>query len=74
MIDGEVRETYLGVAFLSGPEKVEFGESFTAELALMFWPHPVYESLTPGATFTIREGAQVVGYGRVKGVLPAAGL
>ena len=25
----------------------------------MYWPHPMYESLVPGATFTIREGAQV---------------
>jgi hypothetical protein len=36
---------------------------------LMYWPHPVYESLVAGATFTIREGAQVVGYGRVGQVL-----
>jgi hypothetical protein len=40
-----------------------------AELVLVYWPHPVYESLVPGATFTIREGAQVVGYGQVRKVL-----
>ena len=74
LIGNEVQETYLGVAFMSGPTRVEFSEPFTAELVLMFWPHPVYESLVPGATFTIREGAQVVGYGRVKRLLPAAGL
>jgi translation elongation factor EF-Tu-like GTPase len=68
-IGNEIQETYLGVAFLSGPEKVELGESFIAELVLLYWPHPVYESLVPGATFTIREGAQVVGYGRVGQVL-----
>ena len=65
-VGNEIQETYLGVAFLSGPERVESGESFLAELVLMYWPHPVYESLVPGATFTIREGAQVVGYGQVK--------
>jgi translation elongation factor EF-Tu-like GTPase len=68
-IGNEVQETYLGVSFVSGPEKVEPGEAFLAELLLMYWPHPVYESLVPSATFTIREGAQVVGYGRVKEVL-----
>ncbi len=31
-IGNEIQETYLGVAFLSGPEKVEPGESFLAEL------------------------------------------
>ena len=68
-IGNEIQETYLGVAFVSGPEKVEPGESFLAELRLMYWPHPMYESLVPGATFTIREGAQVVGYGQVRRVL-----
>ncbi len=68
-IGNEIQETYLGVAFLSGPEKVEPGESFLAELLLMYWPHPMYESLVPGATFTVREGAQVAGYGQVKKVL-----
>jgi hypothetical protein len=64
-----IQETYLGVAFLSGPEKFEAGESFLAELALIFYPHPAYDSLVPGATFTIREGPVVVGFGEVKRVL-----
>ena len=68
-IGDEVQEPYLGVAFVSGPEKVEPGEAFLAELLLMYWPHPMYESLVPGATFTIREGPQVVGYGQVQRVL-----
>lgn len=67
------QETCLGVAFLAGPENAKPGESFPAELALIFWPHPAYDSLTPGATFTIREGAQVVGYGRVKRVVVGGG-
>ena len=64
-----IREIYLGVAFLSGPEKYEAGEPFVAELALIFYPHPAYDSLVPGATFTIREGPIVVGFGEVKRVL-----
>ena len=65
-----IDETYLGVAFVSGPERVEFDRAFTAELALIFDPHPAYDALVPGATFTIREGARVVGFGEVKRVLP----
>ena len=68
-VAGVCQETYLGVAFLAGPEKVEAGKSFSAELALIFYPHPAYDSLAPGATFTIREGAQVVGYGHVRRVI-----
>ena len=68
-----IQETYLGVAFLSGPEKVECGEPVLAELALIYYPHPEYDSLVPGATFTIREGSKIVGYGQVKKVfLPDA--
>jgi len=66
----EIQETYLGVAFLEGPGKVVAGEPFLAELALIYYPHPAYESLAPGATFTIREGAKVVGFGEVKRFLP----
>ena len=68
-VGNEIQEAYLGVAFVSGPESIEPGEPFLAKLLLMYWPHPMYESLVPGATFTIREGAQVVGYGRVKRVV-----
>lgn len=68
-IGNEIQETYLGVAFVSGPSKIESGKSFPAELALMYWPHPMYESLVSGVTFTMREGARIVGYGRVKRIL-----
>jgi translation elongation factor EF-Tu-like GTPase len=71
-IGNEIRETYLGVAFLSGPAQVEPGEPFLAELVLLYWPHRTYEALSVGATFTIREGAQIVGYGQVKRLLIGA--
>src|SRR5687767_11390372 len=61
-IGNVIQETYLGVVFLSGPEKVEFGEPILVEMALLYYPNPVYDSLVPGATFTIREGPKVVGY------------
>ncbi len=47
-----------------------FSKPYLVELALIYNPHPAYESLVPGATFTIREGAKVVGYGQVKRLLP----
>jgi hypothetical protein len=56
----------LGVQFQQTDEKLEFNKPFTAELILVYYPHPIYEALVPGATFTIREGAQIVGFGKVK--------
>jgi translation elongation factor EF-Tu-like GTPase len=69
IVGNEIQETYLGVVFLSGPDAVEAGEPFLAELALIYYPHPAYDSLAPGATFTIREGPKVVGFGEVKKLL-----
>ena len=66
IIGNEIQETYLGVAFLSSPKEVEFNKSFLAELVLMVYPHPAYEAVIPSATFTIREGATIVGYGKIK--------
>jgi translation elongation factor EF-Tu-like GTPase len=68
-IRNEIQETYLGVAFVSSPSNIESGKSFPTELVLMYWPHPMYESLVPGVTFTMREGARIVGYGQVKRIL-----
>ena len=70
VVGNEIQETYLSIAFQSSSEKVEFNKPFLAELVLMHYPHPIYDSLVPNATFTIREGAQIIGYGQVKG-LPA---
>ncbi len=70
ILDGNfIQETYLGVAFQASEENLEFNKSFLAELVLMHYPHPEYESLVPNTTFTIREGAQIVGYGQVKRLL-----
>lgn len=65
-IGNVIQETYLSIAFLSGPENAQPNETFTAELVLIGWPNPVYHSLIPEATFTIREGVSIVGYGKVK--------
>jgi hypothetical protein len=58
-------ETYIGVAFVGGPEKLHPGETAEVELALMYYPHSIYDGVKNGATFTVREGATIVGYGKV---------
>jgi hypothetical protein len=60
-----IDEEILAVAFEDGPPNPQIGESLRVTLVLMFWPHPAYEKLVPGATFTVREGVSVVGYGKV---------
>lgn len=65
MIGNVGQETYLGVRFEADSERVEPGQLFPTKLILLYYPHPDYSPLVTGATFTIREGARVVGYGRV---------
>ena len=65
----EIQETYLGVVLLSGPDRLEFGEQYLVDLGLMYYPQVAYESVVPGATFTIREGPHIVGFGQVKDLL-----
>jgi hypothetical protein len=66
LVNNVAQETYLGVAFVAGPSNVVAGQSFIAELALMYWPNVSYDSLVSGATFTIREGPHIVGFGSVQ--------
>jgi hypothetical protein len=65
-VNNVAQETYLGVAFLDGPTNVVAGQTFIAELALMYWPNVSYDWLVPGATFTVREGPNIVGFGTVQ--------
>ena len=59
-------EEYIGVAFHDGPAVPEVGIEMVIVLTLMYFPHPMYDRLKPGVTFTVREGAQVVGFGNVR--------
>ena len=61
--DNEI-EPYLGVVFIEGPAPV-VGDPILATLALMYYPGVDYSALQVGATFTIREGPQIVGFGTV---------
>ena len=59
-------EEYIGVAFHDGPAVADPGVEITVTLSLIFYPHPVYDKLQLGTSFTVREGARIVGYGRVR--------
>jgi len=60
-----ITENYLGVMFVGGPDALEPGESAEVSLALMYFPEESYSEMLPGATFTIREGPLVVGFGAI---------
>jgi hypothetical protein len=62
--DGNVcTEQYLGVMFAGGPDAISPGDSAEVSLALMYFPEVTYSEVKPGATFTIREGPHIVGFG-----------
>jgi len=42
------------------------GESAEVNLALMYFPEETYDEVRPGATFTIREGSLIVGFGVIE--------
>jgi len=63
--DRVVAEEYLGVAFASGPTPVPIGEEIQVHMMLIYWPDFDYRKVLPGATFTLREGARIVGHGRI---------
>lgn len=59
-------DDYLGVAFLEAPDWIIAGEPARCLLELMYHPGVNYDALQPGATFTIREGGKIVGFGIVQ--------
>jgi hypothetical protein len=64
--DGNViTEKYLGVMFVGGPDTISPGQSAEVSLALMYFPDVDYSEVRLGATFTIREGPFVVGFGAI---------
>ena len=56
-------EKYLGVMFVGGPDAIGPGESAEVTLALMYFPEEPYSEVAPGATFTLRKGPDIVGFG-----------
>ena len=45
---------------------MEPGDAANVKLALMYYPEYPYEEVQPGATFAVREGPLVVGYGVIQ--------
>ncbi len=67
MRDGmkHIVDTYLGVAFWSGPDPVPVSTPLTLTMHLMYAPNVNYDQVVPGAEFTVREGSHIIGHGRV---------
>ena len=61
----EATEDYLGVSFHEGPEELPLRQEAVVTLTLMYYPYEGYDKLTAGTTFTLREGAKVVAFGKV---------
>ena len=60
-----ITEHYLGVLVTDAPDEMAPGATAEITLCLMYWPDENYGEVLPGATFTVREGPTVVGFGRV---------
>ena len=66
VINGNVIvDDYLGVRFLSTPTELLPEQPLDCEMELMYFPSVDYNAVREGATFTIREGGKVIGFGFV---------
>lgn len=57
-------DDYLGVRFIAGGP-LRPGEACQTLMELMYHPGVDYSAIAVGATFTIREGPRIVGFGQV---------
>lgn len=64
--DGE----YLGIAFDVASSTPEAGKEIEVEFAFMYFPKVTYAEAIPGATFTLREGARIIGFGTILEIEP----
>jgi hypothetical protein len=58
-------DDYLGVRFLSGPKELLPERPLDCEMELMYHPKVNYDAVRARATFTLREGGRVIGFGIV---------
>lgn len=66
VINGNVIvDDYLGVRCLSAPADMLPGQPLDCEMELMYFPDVDYNAVREGATFTVREGGKVIGFGVV---------
>jgi len=66
-IDAASRATehYLGVLVKDAPYELAPGQNADVMFVLMYWPDESYDNVVPGATFTMREGPLIVGFGHI---------
>lgn len=67
---GVATEKYLGVQFTGDNRVLPAGSDHQVTLRLIYFPEVDYSAVISGATFTIREGGAIVGFGRVIRGLP----
>ena len=65
--NGDATESYLGIQFTGNGAELTFGVAHEVTLVLTFAPDVDYSQFAQRATFTIREGAHIVGFGHVLG-------
>jgi translation elongation factor EF-Tu-like GTPase len=58
-------DDYLGVRFVSATNEPLPDQSVECEMELVYHPTVDYDSVREGATFTVREGGRVIGFGLV---------
>lgn len=60
-------DPFVSVAFWSGDDPIPVGSPAKVTLYLWHYPHEMYAGCVPGATFTLREGAKIIGHGEIRG-------
>ena len=65
VVGNTLRETYLGVWVTDTPDELCPGQTVEMTLRLIYWPEEKYTDVKPGATFTLREGPNIIGFGQV---------
>jgi hypothetical protein len=63
--DHTIDENYLGVWIVDSPDELLPEKLVEVEFKLMYWPEERYPGIAPGATFTLREGPNIVGFGTI---------
>lgn len=69
-----ITEHYLGVLVSDAPDELAPGQSVEVALQLMYWPEERYEGVVPGTTFTLREGATIIGFGTIRSEIESTNI
>jgi hypothetical protein len=64
-VGNNLTEKYLGVWITDAPDELSPGHTSEVTLKLMYWPEEKYTDVKSGATFTLREGPNIIGFGKV---------